>query len=354
MSVYLDINKMPHLLIAGATGTGKSVCINSLIMSLLYKAKPEEVKLLLIDPKTVEFSVYKDIPHLMAPIICDPKRAAGALNLAVQEMEHRFELLRTVGVRDLSSYNAVTENDRYEHPYIPQMVIIIDELADLMMTAKNEVETSIVRLAQKARAAGIHLVLGTQRPSVDVITGLIKANVPSRISFTVTSRVDSATILDNAGAEKLLGMGDMLYSPIGSSKPQRVQGCFVSDGEVEKIVEFIKRHNDEVRYDKNFLENLDREAELIGNKKESRDDYGDDGDLGDLDPKFYEALGIAVKNRRISTSLLQRAISVGYGRAAKILDQMEEKGFIGPASGNKPREILISEEAYRELMINQD
>lgn len=355
MAVYLDINKMPHLLIAGATGTGKSVCINSLIMSLLYKAKPEEVKLLMIDPKTVEFSVYKDIPHLMAPIICDPKRAAGALNLAVQEMERRYELMRTVGVRNLAGYNAVTENDRYEHPYIPQMVIIIDELADLMMTAKNEVEASIVRLAQKARAAGIHLILGTQRPSVDVITGLIKANVPSRISFTVTSQVDSRTILDNAGAEKLLGVGDMLYSPIGSSKPQRVQGCFVSDDEVETIVDFIRRNNDEVRYDQNFLDNLDREAELIGNKRDSRDDYGDEGgENGDLDPKFYEALEVAVKNKRISTSLLQRAISVGYGRAAKILDQMEDRGFIGPASGNKPRDILISEEAYRELMINRD
>ncbi|MBQ7337502.1 MAG: DUF87 domain-containing protein [Clostridia bacterium] len=354
MSVYLDINKMPHLLIAGATGTGKSVCINSLIMSLLYKAKPDEVKLLMIDPKTVEFSVYKDIPHLMAPIICDPKRAAGALNLAVQEMERRYELMRTVGVRNIAGYNTATENDRYEHPYIPQMVIIIDELADLMMTAKNEVEASIVRLAQKARAAGIHLILGTQRPSVDVITGLIKANVPSRISFTVTSQIDSRTILDNAGAEKLLGMGDMLYAPIGSSKPQRVQGCFVSDDEVERIVDYIRRNNDEVRYDQNFLDNLDREAELIGNKREARDEYDDDGEIGDLDPKFYEALGVAVKNKRISTSLLQRTIMVGYGRAAKILDQMEEKGFIGPASGNKPREILISEEAYRELMVNQD
>ncbi len=355
VSVYLNIEKMPHLLIAGATGTGKSVCINSLIMSLLYKAKPDEVKLLMIDPKTVEFSVYKDIPHLMAPIITDSKRAAGALNLAVQEMERRYELMRTVGVRNIAGYNAATENDRYEHPYIPQMVIIIDELADLMMTAKNEVEASIVRLAQKARAAGIHLILGTQRPSVDVITGLIKANVPSRISFTVTSQVDSRTILDNAGAEKLLGIGDMLYAPIGSSKPQRVQGCFVSDEEVEKIVEYIRRNNDEVRYDQNFLDNLDREAELIGNKRESRDEYDDDGEgSGELDPKFYEALGIAVKNKRISTSLLQRAISIGYGRAAKILDQMEEKGFIGPASGNKPREILISEDAYRELMVNKD
>jgi S-DNA-T family DNA segregation ATPase FtsK/SpoIIIE len=355
VSVYLDINKMPHLLIAGATGTGKSVCINSLIMSLLYKAKPDEVKLLMIDPKTVEFSVYKDIPHLMAPIICDSKRAAGALNLAVQEMERRYELMRTVGVRNIAGYNSVTENDRYEHPYIPQMVIIIDELADLMMTAKNEVEASIVRLAQKARAAGIHLILGTQRPSVDVITGLIKANVPSRISFTVSSRIDAGTILDGPGAEKLLGIGDMLYSPIGSSKPQRVQGCFVSDDEVEKIVDYIRRNNDEVKFDQNFMDNLDREAELIGNKKGRDEDYGDeDGDTGDLDPKFYEALGIAVKNKRISTSLLQRAISIGYGRAAKILDQMEDRGFIGPASGNKPREILISEEAYRELMVNQD
>jgi S-DNA-T family DNA segregation ATPase FtsK/SpoIIIE len=354
--VYLNIEKMPHLLIAGATGTGKSVCINSLVMSLLYKAKPDEVKLLMIDPKTVEFSVYKDIPHLMAPIITDAKRAAGALNLAVQEMERRYELMRRVDVRKLSDYNEKTAKDRYEHPYVPQLVIIIDELADLMMTAKNEVEASIVRLAQKARAAGIHLILGTQRPSVDVITGLIKANVPSRIAFTVTSQVDSRTILDNAGAEKLLGIGDMLYAPIGSSKPQRVQGCFVSDDEVERIVDFIRRKNDEVRYDETFLANLDREAELIGNKKgDDRDEDDDERAPGDLDSKFYEALGVAVKNKRISTSLLQRAISIGYGRAAKILDQMEEKGFISESSGNnKPREVLISEEAYRELMLRQD
>ena len=355
ISVYMDITKMPHLLIAGSTGTGKSVCINSIIMSLLYKAKPDEVKLIMIDPKTVEFSVYKDIPHLMAPILCDSKRAAGALNLAVQEMERRYELMRQIGVRKIEDYNAATVKDRYERPYIPHIVIIIDELADLMMTAKNEVEASIVRLAQKARAAGIHLILGTQRPSVDVITGLIKANVPSRIAFTVTSQIDSRTILDNAGAEKLVGRGDMLYAPIGSSKPLRVQGCFVSDGEVERIVDFIRRNNDPVVYDKDFLASLDREAELIGNKKggERDEDEGEHAP-GDLDSKFYEALGVAVKNKRISTSLLQRAISVGYGRAAKILDQMEEKGFISEASGNKPREVLISEEAYRELMLNQD
>jgi S-DNA-T family DNA segregation ATPase FtsK/SpoIIIE len=291
----------------------------------------------------------------MAPILCDSKRAAGALNLAVQEMERRYELMRQIGVRKIEDYNAATVKDRYERPYIPHIVIIIDELADLMMTAKNEVEASIVRLAQKARAAGIHLILGTQRPSVDVITGLIKANVPSRIAFTVTSQIDSRTILDNAGAEKLVGRGDMLYAPIGSSKPLRVQGCFVSDGEVERIVDFIRRNNDPVVYDKDFLASLDREAELIGNKKggERDEDEGEHAP-GDLDSKFYEALGVAVKNKRISTSLLQRAISVGYGRAAKILDQMEEKGFISEASGNKPREVLISEEAYRELMLNQD
>lgn len=353
--IVIDLVKMPHLLVAGTTGSGKSVCINDFIMSLLYKSAPNEVKIILIDPKQVEFTVYKDLPHLMAPIVCDPKRAAAALNLAVLEMEKRFQMIRDVGVRDIAGYNAITENDRYEHPYMPQIVIIIDELADLMMQAKDEVETSIVRLAQKARAAGMHLVIGTQRPSVDVITGLIKANVPSRIACTVVSQVDSRTILDVAGAEKLLGMGDMLYAPVGSPKPLRVQGAFVSDSEVERIVEFIKRNNDPVHYDQEFLDNLDREAQMIGTKRtpDTNDDMGDGGADG-LDPKFYEALRIAVDNNRISTSLLQRMLSIGYGRAAKIIDEMERQGFVGPAVGNKPREIRITKESYAELIMNKD
>lgn len=354
--IIFDIVKMPHLLVAGTTGSGKSVCINSIIMSLLYKAKPDEVKLILIDPKTVEFSIYREIPHLMAPILCDAKRAAAALNLAVLEMEKRFQMIREVGVRDIAGYNAITGNDRYEHPYMPQLVIIIDELADLMMTAKDEVETSICRLAQKARAAGIHLIIGTQRPSVDVITGLIKANIPSRIAFTVMSQVDSRTILDVAGAEKLIGRGDMLYMPIGSPKPLRVQGAFVSDDEVERVVEYVRRNNDQVRYDQAFLDNLDREAEMIGTKRTAGADDDEEGAEGEdgMDPKVYEALRIAIDNKRISTSLLQRKLSIGYGRAAKIVDQMERMHFVGPAVGNKPREILISEQAYQELMVNRE
>ncbi len=353
--ILFDIVKMPHLLVAGTTGSGKSVCINDFIMSLVFKSTPQEVKIILIDPKQVEFTVYKDLPHLMAPIVCDPKRAAAVLNLAVLEMEKRFQMIRDVQARNIEGYNAATENDRYEHPYMPHMVIIIDELADLMMQAKDEVETSIVRLAQKARAAGMHLIIGTQRPSVDVITGLIKANVPSRIACTVVSQVDSRTILDVAGAEKLLGMGDMLYAPVGSPKPLRVQGAFVSDGEVERIVEFIKRNNDPVRYDQEFMDNIDREAAMIGTKRQPGGDDDDEGESPDgMDPKFYEALRIALDNKRISTSLLQRMLSIGYGRAAKIIDQMERMGFVGPAVGNKPREIRITEQGYAELMMNKD
>ena len=352
--IVIDLVKMPHLLVAGTTGSGKSVCINDFIISLLYKSSPEEVKIILIDPKQVEFTVYKDMPHLMAPIVCEPKRAAAALNLAVLEMEKRFQMIREVGVRDIAGYNAITENDRYEHPYMPHIVIIIDELADLMMQARDEVEASIVRIAQKARAAGMHLVIGTQRPSVDVITGLIKANVPSRIACTVVSQVDSRTILDTVGAEKLLGRGDMLYAPVGSPKPLRVQGAFVSDGEVEAVVEFIKRNNDPVRYNQEFLDNLDREAAMIGTKRSADDDMDmDEGEGDGHDPKFYEALRIAVDNNRISTSLLQRMLSIGYGRAAKIIDDMERQGFVGPAVGNKPREIRLTKEAYAELIMNK-
>lgn len=354
MPIFFDIAKMPHLLVAGTTNSGKSVCINSIIMSLLYKSTPQEVKFIMIDPKQVEFTVYKDIPHLMAPVVCDAKRAAAVLNLAVLEMEKRFQMIREVGMKNIAGYNAITANDRYEHPYMPYIVIVIDELAELMMQARDDVETSIVRLAQKARAAGLHLIIGTQRPSVDVITGLIKSNIPSRIAFTVASQVDSKTILDNAGAEKLLGMGDMLYAPVGSPKPLRVQGAFVSDEEVERIVEFIKKYNDPVRYDQEFLDNLDREAAMIGNKRQAVEDDGESGDAPDgMDPKFYDALRIAIDNKRISTSLLQRMLSVGYGRAAKIIDQMESMGYVGPAVGNKPREIRITEQEYAELMMNK-
>ncbi len=353
--VVFDIEKMPHLLVAGTTGSGKSVCINSIIMSILYHAKPEEVKLLLIDPKKVEFKVYRDIPHLCCRIISDPKKAAGALNSAVNEMEKRFELIEEVGVRNIAGYNEATKNDP-DKPYMPRMVIIIDEFADLMMTAKDEVETAVVRIAQKARAAGIHLIVGTQRPSVDVITGLIKANIPSRIAFTVMSGVDSRTILDTVGAEKLCGRGDMLYAPVGAQKPQRVQGAFVSDGEVEAVVEYVKSHNAQVRYDQEFETSIDNEAAKCGNAPEKSGESfgGTSSSGGDEDSKFWDAVDLAIDSGKISTSLLQRRLEVGYGRAAKIIDRMEEMGFVSAPDGNKPRKILVTREEFEERRSNEE
>ena len=346
--VYFDITKMPHLLIAGATGMGKSVCINSVIISLLYKARPEDVKLILIDPKKVEFNIYKDIPHLYAPIVSDPKKAAGALASAVAEMERRFELIEEVGVRDIGTYNAVTENDP-EKEKMPHMVIIIDELADLMMTAPDDVESCICRLAQKARAAGIHIIIGTQRPSVDVITGLIKANIPSRIACTVASQVDSRTIIDIAGAEKLIGRGDMLFAPVGAAKPMRVQGAFVSEAEVEKIVSFIKANNSAARYNSDFINSMEENAKncgMLGKKGGAVAMDSDGGSDDGGDSKFHDAVKLAVEEGKISTSLMQRRLGVGYGRAAKIIDTMEELGYVSKPDGNKPRRVLITMEEY--------
>ena len=346
--VYFDIAKMPHLLIAGATGMGKSVCINSVIISLLYKARPEDVKLILIDPKKVEFNIYKDIPHLYAPIVSDPKKAAGALASAVAEMERRFELIEEVGVRDIGTYNAVTENDP-EKERMPHMVIIIDELADLMMTAPDDVEACICRLAQKARAAGIHIIIGTQRPSVDVITGLIKANIPSRIACTVASQVDSRTIIDIAGAEKLIGRGDMLFAPVGAAKPMRVQGAFVSEAEVEKIVSFIKANNSAARYNSDFISSMEENAKncgMLGKKGAAAAMDADGGSDEGGDSKFRDAVKLAVEEGKISTSLMQRRLGVGYGRAAKIIDTMEELGYVSKPDGNKPRRVLITMEEY--------
>ena len=347
--VYFDIAKMPHLLIAGATGMGKSVCINSVIISLLYKARPEDVKLILIDPKKVEFNIYKDIPHLYAPIVSDPKKAAGALASAVAEMERRFELIEEVGVRDIGTYNAVTENDP-EKERMPHMVIIIDELADLMMTAPDDVEACICRLAQKARAAGIHIIIGTQRPSVDVITGLIKANIPSRIACTVASQVDSRTIIDIAGAEKLIGRGDMLFAPVGAAKPMRVQGAFVSEAEVEKIVSFIKANNSAARYNSDFISSMEENAKncgMLGKKGAGAPASDADGGADEGgDSKFRDAVKLAVEEGKISTSLMQRRLGVGYGRAAKIIDTMEELGYVSKPDGNKPRRVLITMEEY--------
>jgi S-DNA-T family DNA segregation ATPase FtsK/SpoIIIE len=346
--LLFDIAKMPHLLVAGATGMGKSVCINSIIMSLLYKAKPDEVKLVLIDPKKVEFGIYKGIPHLLAPIVTAPKDAAGALQAAVEEMESRFELIQQVGVHDIKGYNKATENDP-DMPFMPQIVIIIDELADLMMTAPDEVETAICRLAQKARAAGMHIIIGTQRPSVDVVTGLIKSNIPSRIAFTVASQVDSRTILDVAGAEKLVGRGDMLFAPVGAMGFTRVQGAFVDEKEVENICEFIRVTNGTATYDERFTSKMKELSAQCGKKGKAADAdlsaLPEGGGKGD-DSKYSDAVRIAVEEKKISTSLLQRKLEVGYSRAAKLIDRMQAEGIVSAPDGSKPRTILITPEEY--------
>lgn len=352
--VYLDVAKMPHLLIAGATGQGKSVCINSLIVSLLYRNHPNDVKLILIDPKRVEFTDYKDIPHLLVPVINEPKNAAGTLNWACNEMENRYSLIQEVGARDLMGYNLAVQDDP-ERKLLPQIVIIIDELADLMMTAPDDVETSICRLAQKARAAGMHLVIGTQRPSVDVITGLIKANIPSRIAFTVQSQIDSRTILDTTGAEKLLGRGDMLYYPVGAMKPMRVQGAFV-DGksEVAAVTQFIKEAA-HAQYDDAIMQQIEQEAKLCGMKGKKGAAAAAEADDGDdkTDPMFMDAIEVAIECGTVSTSLLQRRLSLGYARAARIIDRMERRGYIGEFdAATKKRNILITREQFAELKLN--
>ena len=349
-NVYLDIARMPHLLIAGATGMGKSVCINSLLISLLYKAKPDEMKLILVDPKKVEFNMYNGIPHLYMPVVTDAKKAAGALSWAVSEMERRYSLIEEVGVRDVKSYNEITKNDP-QYEFLPQFVIVIDELADLMMMAKTDVEDSICRIAQKARAAGMHLIIGTQRPSVDVITGLIKANFPSRIACRVSSQIDPRTIIDRAGAENLIGRGDMLYNPVGADKPIRVQGAFVSDQDVEKVVTFIKTHNSGVEYNASAIEQVERNAASIGASKKGGA-VADEGDgAGEDDPMLRPAIELAVESGKISTSLIQRRLSLGYGRAAKLIDRMEQLGYVGAPEGQKPREVLITKEQFMEMVL---
>ncbi len=353
--VFMDIKKMPHLLIAGATGMGKSVCINCLLVSMLYKASPEEVKLILIDPKKVEFNIYNGLPHLLVPVVSDPKKAAGSLNWAVNEMERRFGLIEAVGVRDIASYNESTKNDP-DYEYMPQIVIVIDELADLMSTAPDDVETSIARLAAKARAAGMHLIIGTQRPSVDVITGVIKANIPSRIACTVASQVDSRTIIDRSGAESLIGRGDMLYSPVGSSKPMRVQGAFVSDKEVDDIVTYIKEHNsaDGTAKGDEIMKEIEAAAAMCGTKKGAGSTSADGNSDGDNDPLLRQALDVAFESGKISTSLLQRRLSIGYGRAAKIIDRMEQLGYVSAPEGQKPRQLLISKQEFMEMVLKDE
>ena len=341
-TIIADIGKMPHVLIAGSTGSGKSVCINSIITSIIYNAKPSEVKLVMVDPKVVELSVYNGIPHLLIPVVTDPKKAAGALAWAVQEMNDRYNKFAQKGVRDLKGYNKAIEKEN-ENAKLPQIVIIIDELADLMMVAAKEVEEAICRLAQKARAAGMHLVIATQRPSVDVITGLIKANVPSRIAFAVSSQVDSRTILDSTGAEKLLGKGDMLFYPVGASKPLRVQGAFVSDDEVEKIVDFIKMNAGEVSYSEDIIESIEK------SNKSDKELLESEACEDDSDPFLQDAIETVIETGQASTSFIQRRFKVGYARAGRIIDQMEERGIISGYQGSKPREVLMSKEKWEEL-----
>ncbi len=328
--VVCDLTKMPHMLIAGATGSGKSVCINTLIVSLLYKYSPDNVKLLMVDPKVVELSVYNGIPHLLIPVVTDPKKAAGALNWAVQEMTRRYKLFADNGVRNIESYNELYEKGITENK-LPFVVIIIDELADLMMVCPNDIEDYIGRLAQMARAAGMHLVIATQRPSVDVITGVIKANIPSRISFAVSSQIDSRTILDTAGAEKLLGKGDMLFYPVGEAKPIRIQGAFISESEVENVVNFIKDKQGAPQYEDDIIDHIDTNA---------------NGESSDADELLEEATRIVVDIGQASTSLLQRRLRIGYNRAARIIDQMEERGIISGRDGSKPRQVLVKRENY--------
>ncbi|MBQ2731403.1 MAG: DNA translocase FtsK 4TM domain-containing protein [Clostridia bacterium] len=347
--VFCNIAKMPHLLIAGATGSGKSVCINAFLTSILYKARPDEVKLILIDPKSVELTGYNGIAHLLVPVVCDSKKAAGALNWAVNEMERRYASISEKNVRNIQAYNQMAREEGEET--MPHIVIVIDELADLMLAARDSVETAICRLAQKARAAGIHLVLGTQRPSVDVITGLIKSNIPSRIAFTVASQIDSRTILDSAGAERLLGNGDMLYAPIGATKPVRVQGSFVSEEEVRAVVSFLKQSG-EASYSEETMADIEKEAEKCDKKKGAASASGEGASSladQDGDDLFFKAVELALDNGGIATSLLQRRLSVGYARAARLIDAMEERGIVGPHNGAKPRELRITREEYMEM-----
>lgn len=331
-----DLSKMPHTLIAGATGSGKSVCINTLIVSLLYKYSPDEVKLLMVDPKVVELSVYNGIPHLLIPVVTDPKKAAAALNWAVNEMTRRYKLFADSGARNIDSYNQLFKKGIIEEK-LPYIVIIVDELADLMMVCANDVEDYIGRLAQMARAAGMHLVIATQRPSVDVITGVIKANIPSRISFAVSSQIDSRTILDSSGAEKLLGKGDMLYYPVGESKPLRVQGCFISEEEVEKVVEFVKKDSDEIKYEEDIIEHIQKETE--GNGKLS-------GNGEDVDELLGDVIKTVIEFNQASTSFIQRKFKIGFNRASRIMDDLEERGIISGRDGSKPRQVLVTKEEY--------
>jgi S-DNA-T family DNA segregation ATPase FtsK/SpoIIIE len=334
-AVLAEMNKMPHLLVAGSTGSGKSVCINGIITSILMRAKPHEVKMMMIDPKMVELNVYNGIPHLLAPVVTDPKKASQALKKVVNEMERRYELFSHTGTRNIEGYNEYIRRSNLEegtkNPEFPYIVVIVDELADLMMVASSDVEDSITRLSQMARAAGIHLIIATQRPSVDVITGVIKANIPSRIAFSVSSQTDSRTILDMGGAEKLLGRGDMLFLPVGASKPVRVQGAFLSDEEVEHVVSYVISQQ-RAQYQEEMIPSETAEV-----KEEVNDDLYDD------------AVQLVLEMQTASVSMLQRRFRVGYTRAARLIDAMEDRGVVGPYEGSKPREVLLSKDHYDEV-----
>ena len=343
-----NIAKLPHMLIAGTTGSGKSVCMNSIIISLLYKASPDDVKLIMVDPKMVELGIYNGIPHLLIPVVTDPKKAAGSLQWAVTEMMRRYKAMSDAGVRDLESYNSIVDSQEVDGNKLPQIVVIIDELADLMLVAAKEVEESICRIAQMGRAAGIHLIIATQRPSADVITGLMKANIPSRIAFAVASAMESRIILDTQGAEKLVGKGDMLYAPIGNGKPQRVQGCFVSDSEVEAVASYVKE-NYITNYDQQVLEEIEKKAAQTGNNKTTAADTEPSGDEVSGDEMLPAAVDVILETGQASVSMLQRRLKLGYARAARIVDEMEEKGIVGPFVGSKPRAILITKEQWNSM-----
>jgi len=345
-----NIARLPHMLIAGTTGSGKSVCMNSIIISLLYKASPDDVKLIMVDPKMVELGIYNGIPHLLIPVVTDPKKAAGSLQWAVAEMMRRYKAMSDAGVRDLESYNSIIEGQETDGQKLPQVVVIIDELADLMLVAAKEVEESICRIAQMGRAAGIHLIIATQRPSADVITGLMKANIPSRIAFAVASAMESRIILDTQGAEKLVGRGDMLYAPIGNGKPKRVQGCFVSDPEVEAVANYVKSKFS-TDYDQNIMEEIDRKAAQTGSKTAAATaaEPEPNSDELDGDEMLPQAVDVILETKQASVSMLQRRLKLGYARAARIVDEMEEKGIVGPFQGSKPRDILITKEQWEAM-----
>ena len=346
-----NIARLPHMLIAGTTGSGKSVCMNSIIISLLYKASPDDVKLIMVDPKMVELGIYNGIPHLLIPVVTDPKKAAGSLQWAVSEMMRRYKAMSDAGVRDLESYNSIVETQEDAGAKLPQVVVIIDELADLMLVAAKEVEESICRIAQMGRAAGIHLIIATQRPSADVITGLMKANIPSRIAFAVASAMESRIILDTQGAEKLVGKGDMLYAPIGNGKPKRVQGCFVSDSEVEAVASYVKS-NFVTNYDQQVIDEIERKAAQTGNKTATSDPEPNTEELGG-DEMLPAAVDVILETGQASVSMLQRRLKLGYARAARIVDEMEEKGIVGPFQGSKPRAILITKDQWDVMRSGQ-